>query len=532
MKSGDESLIFDCAPEALIVSDMSGRLLRINHKAMAIFDDAKTGCLLTEIFDEADVELLFLVLKAQDEHFFEAKLTTREENPLSLIVKARKHLSANHERVVLSCSEATTEDSLVFERSGCFSGVAVGMARVSPEGIILLANSAVCKMLGYKENELVGKRFHDVTFDEDIEEDIKLLDELLRGKRNHYSLDKRYLHKAGHVVWGRLFVSLVRHSDGSPNYCIGVIIDIHEEKSLHHTLTVSENRFRALAENINSVVWLVALDNRQVLYINKRYESVWELPRDQLYALPEAILSRIHPDDKSIVEDVLTGFGSRDWNINYRLLFPDGRIKHIRDTGTRVADEEGNIEYLVGTATDITKEINQRDSMVNMAQKLRDLVDFDTLTSVFSRHAIIREISVCFRHFKRYHTPAVLVYLDADKFKQINDSHGHDEGDKVLCSIATHLKDNLREVDSIGRIGGDEFIVLLRNTTALEVEPLLERIQTVALDEIPDHEDITLSVGAVELDNDVESAQHWLQLADKAMYECKKLKNIDLDSAI
>ena len=160
-----------------------------------------------------------------------------------------------------------------------------------------------------------------------------------------------------------------------------------------------------------------------------------------------------------------------------------------------------------------------------MAKKLKELVDYDSLTGLKSRHAIMTDIQESFQHFKQTDDPSVLVYIDADGFKGINDTLGHDVGDKVLCAIANHLTSHIRDTDVAGRIGGDEFIVLLRHTSLKDVAQILERLCSEIHDvSLPDDMKVSLSLGAYDLSDDVVSAAQWLNDADKTMYHNKRAR--------
>ncbi|SKA50817.1 GGDEF domain-containing protein [Enterovibrio nigricans] len=179
--------------------------------------------------------------------------------------------------------------------------------------------------------------------------------------------------------------------------------------------------------------------------------------------------------------------------------------------------------YRVGTLTDITFEIDQRDTMMVMAKRLRELVDFDSLTGIKSRHAIMSDVEDAYHQYTKNGDPSVLVYFDANGFKVINDTFGHEVGDRVLISIANHLTSNIRDTDVAGRIGGDEFVVLLRHAAQKEVPHILERLSgEISSPGLPEGVKISLSLGAVELTSDIASADQWLSNADVSMYENKR----------
>lgn len=123
-----------------------------------------------------------------------------------------------------------------------FEKTALGAAMVDMDGHPLLSNSALQYMVGYSEQELAGMVFTEFTHPDDIEKDWELFTKLIEGKRDSYQMEKRYIHKKGHVAWGNLTVSLVRDKLGKPDYIIGMIEDITQRKK------AEEQRERALEE--------------------------------------------------------------------------------------------------------------------------------------------------------------------------------------------------------------------------------------------------------------------------------------------
>jgi PAS domain S-box-containing protein len=105
-----------------------------------------------------------------------------------------------------------------------------GMAIVSLEGKFLIINESLCHITGYSEEELTGLSFQDITHTDDLELDLKLMNELLKGKRETYQMEKRYIHKSKHIVWIHLAVSLIKHKYGEPLHFVAQINDITQRK--------------------------------------------------------------------------------------------------------------------------------------------------------------------------------------------------------------------------------------------------------------------------------------------------------------
>ena len=112
----------------------------------------------------------------------------------------------------------------------------IGIGIVDREGRASLTNDALSRMLGYTPEEFAALSFEVFTHPDDIGRNIELFDELMAGERDAFEMDKRFIHKEGHIVWGRLLVSLLREGDGEPSHAIGLLQDITEERRLRDEL--------------------------------------------------------------------------------------------------------------------------------------------------------------------------------------------------------------------------------------------------------------------------------------------------------
>jgi PAS domain S-box-containing protein len=119
---------------------------------------------------------------------------------------------------------------------GAFESAAIGMALVAPAGRWLRVNRSLCRIVGYTADELLASDFQSITYEEDLDKDVDYVRRMLDGSLSHYDMEKRYLHKDGHIVWVLLSVSLVRDTMGKPMYFVAQIQDVTERKRLEHAL--------------------------------------------------------------------------------------------------------------------------------------------------------------------------------------------------------------------------------------------------------------------------------------------------------
>lgn len=158
--------------------------------------------------------------------------------------------------------------------------------------------------------------------------------------------------------------------------------------------------------------------------------------------------------------------------------------------------------------------------------KLQRLSETDPLTGIFNRRKFLEQLDRCFRKFKRYNRPTALIIFDIDHFKQINDSFGHSTGDKVLCRLTKDCAQQLRQVDCLYRIGGEEFAVLLPETNAENACQQAERLRQVSeqlrVEVRQSSVKISISVGVSEFADADTSIEDVMKRADARLYEAKR----------
>jgi diguanylate cyclase (GGDEF)-like protein len=159
-------------------------------------------------------------------------------------------------------------------------------------------------------------------------------------------------------------------------------------------------------------------------------------------------------------------------------------------------------------------------------EQLRVLADQDPLTGLPNRRAFMRVLESEFARARRYGHPMALVLGDVDAFKQINDTHGHPGGDRTLCAMADAMRAGLRETDGAFRIGGDEFAVILPETTGREADAVVRRLEEHfrALAPEPFIAEAQMSVGFATLRGGAEDAEALIQQADAALYAAKRAR--------
>ncbi|NVK57235.1 MAG: diguanylate cyclase [Alteromonadaceae bacterium] len=421
----------------------------------------------------------------------------------------------------------TTETTFAstFEQCG------VGLAHVHPDGSFIRVNQALSDFLGYSRAELVALNFQQITHPDHLDKDLLHVANVLEGIYDSYQMEKLYIHKKGHLVWGNLTVTLVRNADGSPAFFVSVIEDIDEKKRIEQNYFESQETLRSIISSLSDrmAVWVVSPDLSSLVFVNEGYQRIWGRSGKELYENPRSFIDHVHVADRQRILNFYRQRITQPWQFEYRVMRDDGELRYIRERGEVIHDHYGEVISLVTTADDITHDKQLNEALKSANHKLELLSRIDGLTGIDNRRECIRSIGVECKRLDRIsdRTTSTLAFLDLDKFKYINDHYGHHVGDKALLAFTNRIKSEMRDNDLVGRYGGDEFLLLLRDTTVEDAELVIERIfrkpLTVSNEEgkqVP----IYCSVGLAQWQPGLGSVQEWIEHADRQMYTAKNSK--------
>lgn len=165
---------------------------------------------------------------------------------------------------------------------------------------------------------------------------------------------------------------------------------------------------------------------------------------------------------------------------------------------------------------------------IKLLQKLNKMARVDSLTGCDNRLNILDKLELTTHIYYRNKEPFCLVMIDIDKFKQINDTLGHQQGDKVLIRFANHFKDRLRKSDSFGRFGGDEFMAILRNTNHQYAECVMRDLQAIITgDAMLKKHSISFTYGIIEMNENIKTIKQMIDQADRKMLNNKGYNGVN-----
>ena len=231
-----------------------------------------------------------------------------------------------------------------------------------------------------------------------------------------------------------------------------VLTDITERKQKDKFLREQEEYFRMIAENSEDFIAVLDVEGHR-LYNNPTYKKLFgdteELKGTDSFA-------EIHPDDRVLIrrvfkETVKSGIGMRT---DFRFVLPGGNIRHMESRGSVIKDSQGQVSRIIVVSRDITERKLAED-------KIHNLAFYDVLTGLPNRRLLNDRLLQSMAASKRSGYSGALMFIDLDNFKPLNDQYGHAAGDLLLEEVARRINSCVREVDTVSRFGGDEFVVLL-----------------------------------------------------------------------
>lgn len=275
-------------------------------------------------------------------------------------------------------------------------------------------------------------------------------------------------------------------------------------------------RAEAMLSSLPDPCYVLGLDGR-FLYANKAMAELCQLPADEIVGRPCSEMplpSNYNGENK--LQDVIHCREQRESEIE--MLGPSGEVRFFECLYAPVLDEQGELEAVSGIAHDVTQRKESEARIWHHA-------NYDLLTGLPNRRLFLDRLDQHAAHSDRTGDPFALLFIDLDHFKAINDRLGHEAGDTMLKEIAKRVTASVRQTDTVARIGGDEFTVLLLDTDDRE---LIDGIADNILAELnrpfqleKEEASISGSIGITLFPGDAGTAQQLLSDADQAMYRAK-----------
>ena len=407
-----------------------------------------------------------------------------------------------------------TEDALRTSQhhyQSLFESNMVGIIDWHVNGQILNANDTFLNLLGYNREDLKNNllNWRSLTPNSGYERDRQALSEIMQS-RSCIPFEKEFYHRDGTVV--PVYIGAVLF-EGEDETGICLVIDQTERKADEAQRHLAATVFDSSSDGI-----VITNPDMRVVRVNKAFCSMTGFEVDELRSyIPKALNFGVMP--KELRADIQIALQQNGyWQGDTHEQTRDGNFVPVRLSINSVKNEESEIEHYVCIFNDISERKVAE-------QQLRKLAQSDFLTGLANRSIFSERLDQALIRAKRRKSKLALLFCDLDHFKPVNDIYGHDVGDRLLCEIAHQLRELIREEDTLARIGGDEFVIIMDNLPTPESAAILANkvIETISrITEIDGHQiDISSSVGISLYPEHGSTLIELTRSADIAMYKAK-----------
>ncbi|HRD66577.1 MAG TPA: EAL domain-containing protein [Candidatus Competibacter sp.] len=392
------------------------------------------------------------------------------------------------------------------------------------QGRIVLANQSLAKRFGFEPERMAGCTFSDLISDPEFAQSLLDGDEAILAKtRDRIEREAKFVDQAGRTCWVYIVKAPIKNEAGEVEQLIGVGVDITERKRAEAALFEEKERAQVTLHSIGDAV--ITTDRHGIVeYLNPVAETLtgWitaearNRPLQEVFRIIDEQNRQPVPDPvaRCLRRREIVGLDKQAVLINKR-----GQEYHIDDSAAPIRGRDDQVLGAVLVFHDVTETRR-------LTRQLEYDATHDALTGLINRAEFERRLERALASAQQYGARHALCYLDLDQFKVVNDTAGHAAGDELLKQINAILSGMFRERDTLARIGGDEFGLLLDNCP-------LERAQLIAqavVGNIRDHRfywqghtyQIGVSIGLVPVTVETQDTAQLLTQADVACYIAKE----------
>ena len=401
------------------------------------------------------------------------------------------------------------------EIASFFRSSPIGIGEVA-DRVFLDSNPALSKMTGYSHDELMGMPTRQLYASE--AEYLRVRDELyeVSAESGIGWANTELVRNDGTRFSAYVTVSPLDRDDPARGYTFA-IVDLSDMRAVEDRARVSEARFHDLVEHARDAVYIARVDG-SILEVNAAAEELTGYSRAELLSLNFIQLLTPEARPRAEAEIAQRLAGGRDTPVELELRTKNGDTRFVEVTG-RIVDWGDGPPLLEGIARDVTERHVFED-------QLRHRALHDDLTGLPNRALLQDRVEHGLERARHSRDGLIVMLLDLDDFKFVNDSQGHQAGDEVLVELAARLRNVLRRGETVARIGGDEFVIVASGEVESAIGALADRVRSVFADEFvvgSARWRLTGTVGVAVADGTESSAAELLRDADIALYTAKSI---------
>ncbi|WP_050184192.1 PAS domain S-box protein [Domibacillus robiginosus] len=390
------------------------------------------------------------------------------------------------------------------------------------EGRLLHINPAFTSLFGWTKEDTKGEKPAIIFTPPHLKKELQQMRGQLRRGQSIVGLETLRQKKDGRMLEVLATYNPLKNESGEVWAVIGVYKDISKLKQVQAELRDSEERYRLIAEHSYDMIKVID-SNGIITYASPSHQKILGFKPDEL--IGKRLFDTIHKKDVEQIKQqfAVSSIEKRVCQIQFRQYLKNGSWIWVEVTVTPLCSKEGYVQHYTVAARDITQKKQDEE-------ELRNYASFDSLTGLYNRRIFTELIDKAIIDSRSSGRTFAVMYMDIDKFKTINDSHGHEIGDELLKQFAKRLKAATRKSDVLARMGGDEFTIILSDICSFkEVIEAAERIQQKLRFPywIQGHTfSATSSSGIAFYPDHGEDMQTLLRHADRALYKAKENRNM------
>ncbi|MEW8627390.1 MAG: EAL domain-containing protein [Candidatus Thiodiazotropha sp.] len=397
---------------------------------------------------------------------------------------------------------------------------------IMPDGHFKYVNPSACETLGYSKEELMTKSVMDIDPSYSTDDFLKIDRKLIEAGSLRF--ETTHQHRDGHTIPVEIVATHIRFEDEELSFAI--VRDISEIKSAQQEIQRQHALLQQVIDGVSDPILMI--DSDYTVQLMNHAARAAAPAKALASAQPKCYAISHHIDQPCQGEDHPCPLNQvikskKTAKVVHSHPGQDGTTRTFELLANPLFDKQGNISGIIESGRDITDYLSVVDQLKKNQLRLDHIAHHDPLTGMPNRLLFVDRLQQAIFKAKRNNKMVALLFIDLDRFKQINDSFGHPTGDLILKEAAIRLKTMIREVDTIARIGGDEFTVILDQINQTQdivkiVEKLLGAFSQGF--KILDKElFLSSSIGISIYPQDSDDPNTLIRNADSAMYKAKEL---------
>ena len=403
-----------------------------------------------------------------------------------------------------------------------------GYYEIDLTGRYTYVNNVICEDMQYSKEELLGRENRQYQTKEEAKKAFKIFHEVYLTGRPVKAYEMEIIRKDGTSMISETSISLIKDAKGNPVAFRGTSRDVTARKQMQEALRSSEEKYRTILETIQEGYFEVDLAGK-FTFVNDAMLRLYGSSKEELLSMSYRQIT-----DEESAKRVFQIFnnvyvtGEPVGEFNWQAIRKDGVKRYVEASASLRKDAAGNPVGFRGIVRDITER-------KQMEQKINYMATHDGLTGLPNRLMFSQLLSHAIQVARRHKRRLAVLFVDLDRFKIINDTMGHEAGDKLLQEIAARFKQSMRAVDIVGRLrgedvvsrlGGDEFTILIEEVKKKDqIAAIARRILKAAIEPViisGEECRVTASIGISIFPLDGEDEQSLMKNADAAMYFAKE----------